>query len=242
MTNFVFSRRSMQEAIDRISAVLTEEQGKSLVARLNRLDDGRLPAMWELLVLDALSFVGALKHEICLPNGRRPDIELTLEAGSPDSAIKIVADVASVSDAGLDEQNPIKEFASEIRRLAVKFGLETGAFSWRVDGAADGPFRDRKMRLRLPPKAKLFALVRDEISPWMQSLQQARDETATFSKNSEDSAFEIKYHPGQLMSGGSYLSYDVAASLKKNPLYNALKAKARQLRDAPEYHPDHFCL
>lgn len=134
MSNFVFSRRSLQQSINNLALTLKREQLVSLVDRLNRLDDGRLPAMWELVMLNALAGVGELRHEVELQNGRRPDIELTItpENGEP---FMIIGDVASVSDAGLDEQNPVSVLSNELSRLVTKAGLNPNHFGYDVRGA-----------------------------------------------------------------------------------------------------------
>ncbi len=61
--------------------------------------------MWELVMLDALSGDGVLRHEIQLPNGRRPDIELTVSLTEGEHTL-IIGDVAMVSDAGLTNKTP----------------------------------------------------------------------------------------------------------------------------------------
>ena len=62
MSSFIFARRDLQRAID----------------RLNRPGEQRLPTMWEAVMLDALTTIGTLRYEIVLSNGRRPDFELTV--------------------------------------------------------------------------------------------------------------------------------------------------------------------
>jgi hypothetical protein len=54
-------------------------------------------------MLDALSRVGGLRHEVELSNGRRRDFELTINTEAED--VVVIGDVTAVSDAGLDEQN-----------------------------------------------------------------------------------------------------------------------------------------
>ena len=71
MTNFVFSRRALQEAINRLATVLDADQLRLMVDRLNRAGETRLPTMWEIVLLDAFAGVGRLRHEVELPNGRR---------------------------------------------------------------------------------------------------------------------------------------------------------------------------
>lgn len=78
MSSFIFARRDLQRAIDRLNLILTADQMKSLIDRMNRPGEQRLPTMWEAVMLDALTTIGTLRYEIVLSNGRRPDFELTV--------------------------------------------------------------------------------------------------------------------------------------------------------------------
>lgn len=232
MSNFVFSRRFLQQSINNLVLTLKREQLVSLVDRLNRLDDGRLPAMWELVMLNALAGVGELRHEVELQNGRRPDIELTVtpKNGKP---FMIIGDVASVSDAGLDEQNPVSVLSNELSRLVTKAGLNPNHFGYDVRGEREGSYGDSRVKLLLPSKTLLLALMRAEVPPWISRIKVAPHQFHSQDFSSSDANFSLTYDPTQRYARGGHLSYDVATSREKNPLYRALKGKVNQLKQAP---------
>lgn len=232
MSNFVFSRRELQQSINRLATHLQQDQLASIVDRLNRFGNSRLPAMWELVMLDALSGDGVLRHEIPLPNGRRPDFELTVSLGEGDQ-IQIIGDVATVSDAGLDEQNPVNVLRTELYRLAAKAGLNPNHFGYDVRGGLVGPYGDGRMKLFLPPKGQLMMLMGKEVAPWISRLKAEPQQPDSFDYAAPEVGFSLTYDPTQRYAKGGHLSYDVAASRDKNPLFKALKGKIEQLKGVP---------
>ena len=233
MSNFIFSRRALQRMIGDLAVVLERDQLTSIVERLNRPGDARLPAMWELVMLAAFSTIGKLRHEIELPNGRRPDIELTASAdgGAP---VLIIGDVATISDAGLDEQNPVGVLSTELSRLAMKAGLNANHFGYDIRGGHVGPFRDGRMKLFLPKKGPLLELMREEVEPWICAVKDDPDQPRQFEYHQDEVAFSLTYNPMQPYARGCYANYAVAASRDKNPLFRGLKSKVAQLKQAPQ--------
>jgi len=232
MTNFIFSRRDMQECIDHLARVIDTDQLTLIVGKLNKRGGQRLPTMWELVILDALSHVGKLRHEVPLADGSRPDFELTAPVEGAD--LLVVGDIAAVSDSGLDERNPVDEFGRELNRLVGKAGLNPCKFSYRVHGDRVGRFGDGRMQLYLPKRGELPAVMKRAIAPWLTKIVSSPNQTDHFAYVHDDVRFSLAYDPAQLYPSGSYLSYDVAASREKNPLFNALRGKIGQLRSAPD--------
>lgn len=233
MTNFVFSRRSMQARITGLEKILEPAQVAALVKRLNAKDASRLHAMWELVILHGLSRVGCLQHEQVLSNGRCPDVDWKIPKKDGDF-LSVVADITAISDSGLDDQNPFGLLSQEVYRLASKFGLNPGSFWCEVRGRNVGPPRKNKMRLMLPEKAFFSGFVKDEIEPWFHDLKKRSELKSRFERARENLDFKIIYNPAWLNGGGGYTSYKVATSKVSNPLFNALKAKVKQLSGAPD--------
>lgn len=67
-----------------------------------------MAAMWEVVILHALSLQSAVATEEPLASGRRPDVRFD------DGRIGFTADITCVSDEGLDEANPNHELSQEI--------------------------------------------------------------------------------------------------------------------------------
>ncbi|MDE8342919.1 MAG: hypothetical protein POG24_03775, partial [Acidocella sp.] len=65
----LFARRAIQRRLNELRGTLGNAVVDSLAARLNQPDNQRLAAMWEAVVLHALSKHGVLGHEAPLPSG-----------------------------------------------------------------------------------------------------------------------------------------------------------------------------
>lgn len=229
---FVFSRRAIQGKLDLLEDVMSPEQHAELVNRLNRPGRQRLAAMWEVVFLQALSQVVAIRHEVALPNDRRPDFGFDFDHAG--DRRKIVGDITSVSDVGLDKQNPFREFCDEGSRLARKFGLDPNHFRYDVAGEKDGEWPRQKMKLLLPTGEAFTQLIKRVVEPFFRDLVQSPRPTAELKREEPGIRFSIRYDQSQWASGGGYPCYDLAMSLTANPIYRALRAKAEQLRAAPE--------
>src|SRR5271157_2256407 len=100
----IFSRRTLQRLVDENSRFLSASQIKSHIRRLNsKHPNDCLSAEWEIALLNAFGRLGAVQHEPNLGGRCRPDIKFT---HSEDVKATFIADVATVSDVGLDAQNP----------------------------------------------------------------------------------------------------------------------------------------
>lgn len=230
---FIFSRRDIQERIERLSKILREDQVSALINRLNKPDKNRLPAMWEVVVLGALSHEGELEHEACLPSGKRPDIDLS-HISSSGQPLRIIGDILTVSDAGLHEQNPVDLLFEYGPKLAKKFGLGQSSLSFRIEGGRDGKYGDGRMRLALPKRGQLIELLHGEVTAWLREVSKQPGKHCVFRPKNTEIGLTITYDPTAKTQSGSYLSYDVAASLEKNPIYKALRDKKDQLSGAQE--------
>lgn len=102
----------MQKCIDHLANVIDAEQLTNIAHRLNRRGDQRLPAMWELVILNALSRVGRLRHEVPLADGSRPDFELEVDVDG-ESSLLIVGDITAVC---VVARGPLVTECSELTR------------------------------------------------------------------------------------------------------------------------------
>lgn len=229
MTNFVFSRRSLQSAINDLSGVMTSAQLAALVQRLNKIHDGRMAAMWEVVVLSALTKVGALSHETTLPNGRRPDFSMCVALDTLDE-VNVIGDITTVRDDTLHENNPVEEFSEHLIRIAKKVRLRPEFIGFRVDSHR---MKDGRLQLRLPKKGKIVHLMKSEVQPWMLQRAASPGLLGTFQYEHGAVKFSIVYDPRQRSFNGSYHSFTRVTSLEKNTLAYALKSKADQLRASP---------
>lgn len=223
----------MQARITDLAQILDHAQLRSLVNRLNAKDATRLHAMWELVILHGLSQAGDLKHEQVLPNGRCPDVDWKIKKQDGD-ILSIIADITTISDEGLEAQNPIRFLREEIFRLASKLGLRPGNFWCDVRGETIGPSHKSKMRLMLPEKPEMSSFLKNELEPWLYNIKNNRTIKSTFNCTENELSFKIIYDPTWENGGGSHTSFTVATSKIVNPLFGALKGKVKQLNGAPD--------
>lgn len=229
---FVFSRRAIQDKLDLLEDVLSPEQHAKLVDRLNRTGRERLAAMWETVFLQALSQVAAIRHEVALPSGRQPDFGF--EFDHENTRLAVVGDIASVSDIGLDKQNPFRELGDEVSRLARKYQLDPNHFRYDVAGEQLGKWPKLRMKLLLPTGEAFTKLIKNIVEPFVRELAQSPRAIAEFKHEAPGVRLSLRYDQSQWSSGGGHPCYDVAMSLTENPIYRALRAKADQLRAAPD--------
>lgn len=223
----IFARRALQRRLNELRHVLGAKATTKLAVRLNRPGRDRMAAMWEVAVLHGLSRLGSLQSEIALLSGRRPDIGFS----SPD--IAFTADVTSVSDDGLDAENPVSELMMEIEAAKTRLGLAIGGMDLRVQSRRDVKARGTRTVLRLPRRERVRELVRDKIEPMLREQIAAGETVLHLPLEDEDVGIEITIDPGKSpYNSGGYAAYDTPTIRDQNPLYKAMKGKAEQLRSA----------
>lgn len=221
----IFARRSIQRFIDQLCLVLPREPLAALVRRLNLNDQGSLDIEWEVAVLYALQRVGEITYEASHGGRTHPDVTFHFAGGKE---IAFVADVATVSDRGLEDDNPTELLSELLHKKAAAMGL-SGGFQCHIAGAALGNrYSDRKMKLAMPTRKQLPAFVENFLTPWLKKIK--RSGATPFRHDSY--GITITYHEGATTSGGGHLSYTVAYSLTRNPIFTSLKSKAHMLRDS----------
>lgn len=232
MTNFVFSRRTIQKQLDLLDGTLSSKQLDNLIGRLNHVNDQRLSAMWEAIFLAALVQETPFRHEEVLAGGTRPDFQLTFACGQ--AMVPVVGDITTVTDSGLKQANPVDLFIDEIFRLAKKYGLDPNHINTAVGGGQSGEWPNQRMKLDLPKGKALADLLAKEVEPFLKAMSMSEQIPRTLEYQSDGARFTIQYAPGQWASGSNHISYDVILSLTGNHVYRRLKLKAEQLRQAPD--------
>lgn len=223
----VFARRALQRRLNELREAFDGDVVDKLAARLNRPGKDRLAAMWEVAVLHALAKYGTLRNEVPLPSGRRPDVSFD------NGALRFTADITVVSDEGLDDDNPYFELSQLIEAAKAKLGLPIGGVDLRVKSKRDQSARGIRTVLRLPPRKQLHAFVRDLIVPQLRDQMNAGEKLLRITIDDNEVGLDITINPTRSpYSSGGFAAYDAPTIKDRNPLYNALKAKAAQLRGA----------
>lgn len=223
----IFSRRALQRRLVELRSVFDPETIDRLAVRLNTADKMRLGAVWETVVLHALTRCGAVQNEVALPSGRRPDI--FYEA----PALTFIADVTAVSDESIENDNPYREMMSIIEAAKKKLGLPMGGMDIQV-GSSREPFRGgTRTTLALPPRGQLQRFVKDRIVPVLREQRDRGDRVLRLSIDDGEASINITIDPSRTpFNTGGFAVYGFRQVKDRTPLFNALKEKARQLRGA----------
>jgi hypothetical protein len=156
----MFARRTLQRFLAALAEHLPVAARQKLAHELDRRSASALGFEWETALLYALNRIGQIEYEIPYIDGsRRPDIRFYETDGE---SICFAADVATVSDEGLEAENPVMRFSMALHRLRLRdrYNLP-GVFHYDIKGEAIGPhYRDRKMRLKLPKRADMDRFLR----------------------------------------------------------------------------------
>jgi hypothetical protein len=223
----IFRRRALQNRLDELRGVLGGEVVDKLVNRLNRPGKHRVATMWELVVLHGLSKCGLLQNEVVLASLRRPDILFK------QGALRLTADVTSVSDEGLDNDNPYRELSQLIEVAKAKLKLPIGGLDLRIRAKHQSTSGGNRTVLLLPPRAKLQEFVSQLIMPQLREQMAAGAFPLHIAINDDEVGLDITVDPTQSpYSSIGFAAYDEPKIKDRNPLYNALRAKAKQLRGA----------
>ena len=228
---------------------------------------------WEVAVLNALSKVGLVQHEKDFGGKSRPDIHFSSPADekiislfraiSPQASQEIdrllaeitgeeedenfafIADIATVSDEGIQNRNPVEAFVKEFVRILSKNGLTHG-FSYQIGSYNDREFARHRIKVKLPLigelNAKIFQTA--EFKSFVRAVKKDASVPHSITFQGDDIDLSLSYHPqARHLSGGqpSYRSVSKSgfdpkarnlfdANLKHNGVYAALKSKADQLR------------
>lgn len=225
----MFARRVLQTMLDHLAAHLPLEAREKLARELNRQSGSALGFEWETALLFGFSHIGNIDYEAPSSLGSRPDITFAERSETP---VRFTADIATVSDDGLEEENPAMRLSMALTLLRQKYKLP-GSTHYTIKGEATGPhYRNRKMRLKLPRGAEIEEMLEKHVAPVFKRVRNEKLPAASIAINEPGVELTVRYDASQRYGGGSYPSYTAAYSLTRNPVYTSLKAKARQLKKA----------
>lgn len=86
---------------------------------------------WEVVLLNAFSKVGRVRHEASFGSRRTPDLYFESNA---DSKQCFAADITTISDKGFEDSNPYQVLQDELNNRVEKHGLRPDSFSLSVEG------------------------------------------------------------------------------------------------------------
>lgn len=217
----IFSRRKVQKMLDENAAFLTKEQLNQHVTKLNKADFQSLDTEWEVAVLNAFSKLGNVAHEPALEGSAKLDLLFARGESS------FLADITSVSDEGFEEKTPVKAFYIELQERLKKAGLLFKGWSLSV---GEHPIKYGEPRKpALPPRSEFAKeIFNSDFKKFLANVNEHPEQSQTYSVSTEKAAVSLTYNP----SGSTFTShlpvYNSAVAKDQNPIFNALRAKAKQ--------------
>jgi len=223
----IFTRRSIQKLLNENREFLTSKHMSVHVDKLNSQNAASIATTWEIVLLNALSKIGNVFHERDFGGKTCPDIYFESYDTPP-----FIADITALSDDNYDKENPIIYFLEYLNVFFNKVGLTTSGLSLEVDSEMVGEYRDRKIKLALPEKNKIPSFIKKEFLVIREAIKYAPNLAFRTTIKKDGTLLTVTYNPNSTYSGINHAKYTVLCSLTRNPLYNALKRKAIQLRNS----------
>lgn len=207
---------------------MSESQIEGHVGRLNLGDRRSVSAEWEVVLINSFSKFGSVEHEPNLGGTSSPDLFVSTPGVKP-----FAADIASVSDAGYENDNPIRYFETAFERLVRSKGIGLGGFYFDFGSKETGEYPEQKTQLLLPPKPEIDHFVKDNFAGFIEAIAREPGRTHRHSYRDSRADISVTYDPANTtISGAHYPSYTAVKDLEKNSLYNALSSKASQLKNS----------
>jgi hypothetical protein len=222
----LFSRRVLQQLIDLNARFLSEGQVNAHVAGLNRGGQQAIALEWEVAILAALSTLGVVRYEPTDIGSCLPDVEFAL-LGDPRATF--VADITTLSDTGRVDENPVPELRDLILDEARRAQVSGNRFFLRIGGSEEGKRKARVVKLSLPPKGTARALIGRRFRSFFQQCTASPFECHRLHIAEQGIDVELDFDPDRAFFGMTHLAFRSARSLTRNPIYNRLHSKAKQL-------------
>jgi hypothetical protein len=170
--------------------------------------------------------IGEVAYEQPLSDGSAPDVAFSYR-GSDEY---IYAEITSVSDAGLDEQNPAARFWDELEIAAVKNGVPPNGLTFQIGNSTQGAPGNSKIKLLLPTRADMQRVFRQYILPFLKEINALDRVQHAIQIDEPGISITISYDRTQRFMSAGHASYKATRSLRSNPLWHCLKSKVRQLK------------
>ncbi|HWT01581.1 MAG TPA: hypothetical protein VN256_15140 [Pyrinomonadaceae bacterium] len=225
----LFSRRTLQRLIDEnASTVLTEEQSQCHIDRLNDVEEQTFSFEWEVVVLNVLNKVGRVIHEKKFGT-RHPDVFFTSRTNKEES---FIADIVTVSDEGLEKEEPVKAFEAELQEKIEKFGLSLNPFILHFNRMESSSFGE-KPDIKVPERNRFHKdFFNNNFKSFLRRVRENPSSPEQYYVKTKDIDVCLEYNPQNRRFTMHLPANDIPYNLVKNPIYNALRGKVRKLKQA----------
>lgn len=220
----IFSRRTVQRMLQENSAFLTREQLDQQVARLNSNGFQPIDAEWEVAVLNAFSKGGGVEHEPSLDGPAKLDLLFTADDGS-----RFLADITSVSDEGFEEKSPVKAFYVELQERLRRAGLLYHGWTLSI-GTHPAKYGEPRIPAIPPRNEFVKEIFNANFKVFLRSIRDRPQESITYTVSTSKTAIALTYDPRREYFTTVGPAYSSVQKKNQNPVFNALKFKAKQLK------------
>ena len=219
----IFSRRVLQRILGENALLLSRQQLENHVHRLNQGDaKDRLATEWEVVILNAFSKRGIVKHEENFGGSSNVDVSFYLEGSN---TAELIADIRSVSDEGLHNENPVSEFHRQLTHRLRKRGVKNGGIHIEVASLDRIPKRHTKLKLALPKKGEIGDFINKELSAFFHYIASQPSHPHTIVVDRPHVALKITFDPNARFVFSNYPAYTAAYHVENNPVSGALKVR-----------------
>jgi hypothetical protein len=189
-----------------------------------------IDAEWEVAVLNAFTKLGRVSNEtLGGPGESRPDILFSLEE-NPE--LTLVGDVVTISDAGAEENTPVTAFYEELERRLRKDGLHATSLNIYIGDRHDPANQRYRAEKAVPPKSKFNEYIFNSgFRGFIRAIKEDPQRPRSHTISAPGTYIVLNYKAGT--GGGGVWSaagYSQPLWRARNPLFHALKTKARQLK------------
>jgi hypothetical protein len=217
----IFARRVLQNLIDTVAPFSMHEKIQDQIRRLNAGGQDAISTAWELAVTAELSRMGVLKIEPDLETPTRVDFSLSL----PDANWSGIGDIVTVFDHGMHEESGYGLLETVVWQSVQAHGLRRRCFNIWIDADVDGAHRRRRIRLPRLRKTQL----REDLKNFLLSIKKTPAVIREIDLRRVHGIL-LRYDPKQYSGTWSGTKINAVYGIDANPLMNALKRKAEQLR------------
>lgn len=224
----IFARRTIQRMLDHNCALFPQDAVARQIKILNASRDSAISTEWEVAVLFGLSFLGAVRHEPLSDEAARPDVYFE----NRERGLAYIGDIVTVTDFGIDDANPLRQFEEHLARRARKLNVSLSGIRVDIGTRYEKRGSDRREFLALPPVNQMSETLDSDLDAFLKHVGGHREDPHECAIRGRGIELNLKYAPGQNYFGFSLREYNRAQSLKANPLYYALDRKAKQLKAA----------
>ncbi len=227
----IFDNTTLQQRLKEnlVAGIVTRQQAQEHINKINISNEFSISFEWEVVILNVLSKAGRVIHEKEFGK-KKPDVYFVSRTQPNQS---FIADIVTVSDDGHQKDNPVDALTLEFQNILQRHELSIYQFKITI-GSAPSPYHSHsKVKLLIPRPEELHQkLFNSSFKNFIRSIVEERNVPNSYSVKTEEIDVAFEYNPQQNGFQVSSTAYDVYPPLKQNPFLNALKGKAKQLKEA----------